>query len=307
MHCTVFHNPNAGWGDHSKAELTAALRLAGYETTYCSTKKVEALKKKLRAPADLVVVAGGDGTVAAVVANLANRDRPVAIIPLGTANNIARSLGTFGGPVDLAESWDLKHWRPLDIGVALGPWGTRRFVEAVGIGPFAKVIKKRLKSQGAAALSDGRKALAKIMTRAKPLKICTSLDGNAIPGSLIALEITNIAYGGPGVPLAPDTDPGDGLLEIVAVEAERRDDMVAWLSDPHAAPPPVLRCRGHHLTLVMEDAPLRLDDEYFPPPDQPETVSVQLEDSPVKVLVRPPAAQRHVSSSGIFAHAHKPV
>lgn len=302
MRCNVFHNPKAGWGNHTKSELEAALSLAGYEASYYSSKDTETLQEKLRESVDLVVVAGGDGTVAMIVANIADRDTPVAIIPLGTANNIARSIGVFGNPIDLADSWSLDHWRTLDIGVALGPWGRRRFVEAVGIGPFAKVIKKRFKSQGAAALRDGREALAKIMGKSRKLKLSASLDGSPLPGDLIALEVTNIAYGGPGIPLAPDTDPGDGILEIVAVEAERRSEMVAWLNEPHMGPPPVFRCKGRHLTLVMEGAPLRLDDEYFPSPDQPETVSVQLESSPVKVLVRPPA---NITSNRIIADARK--
>lgn len=50
-----------------------------------------------------------------------DRTVPVAILPLGTANNIARSLGIAGTPHELAESWHIEHARKLDIGAANGP------------------------------------------------------------------------------------------------------------------------------------------------------------------------------------------
>lgn len=302
MHCNIFHNPQSGLGHHTKAEVTCALQLAGYDTSYHSTKKAEDIVKLLKKPADIIVVAGGDGTVAKILANVTERDVPIAILPLGTANNIARSIGVFGSPIDLPDSWRMDHWRPLDIGIARGPWGTSRFVEAVGIGPVAKAIRKPLKTHGAIALRDGRRRLAKIMRKAKPLKLSASLDGSLLPGELISLEITNIAYGGPGLPLAPDTDHGDGLLEIIAVGVDHRDEMAAWLEAPLSSPPPVTRLRAKHLTLAMEGAPLRVDDEYYAPPKQPETVSVQLESAPVRILVRPPVEARQAQPSGRAAH-----
>ena len=61
---------------------------------YQSTKK--SWKKAIQLPADLFIAAGGDGTVAEVIHEAAGTGVPVALLPIGTANNIARSLGIVG-------------------------------------------------------------------------------------------------------------------------------------------------------------------------------------------------------------------
>ena len=98
MRAILFHNPTAGWGKFTKKELMTALRLGGLTPHYCSTKG-RRFKKTLHQPADLVVVAGGDGTVTKVIAQMPDLRIPVAILPLGSANNIARSFGVAGRPM----------------------------------------------------------------------------------------------------------------------------------------------------------------------------------------------------------------
>ena len=110
----------------------AALKLARCDAVYCSTKDDD-FSDQLHQPADLIVVAGGDGTVAKIVKNMPDRGVPIAIIPLGSANNIARSFGIAGTPHEIAESWDLHRYQPFQVGNAQGPWGERQFVEGVGL------------------------------------------------------------------------------------------------------------------------------------------------------------------------------
>jgi diacylglycerol kinase family enzyme len=62
MRITLMHNPKAGDAEHGRKQLMAALVKAGHQASYQSTKK-EDYKKALGKPADLVVAAGGDGTV----------------------------------------------------------------------------------------------------------------------------------------------------------------------------------------------------------------------------------------------------
>ena len=71
----------------------------------CKSSTRSFASKILESHADLVVAAGGDGTVATAARVLAGRKIPLAILPLGTANNIARSLNS-DGPLDtLVASW----------------------------------------------------------------------------------------------------------------------------------------------------------------------------------------------------------
>ena len=69
----------------------------------CKEKK---WKKVLKKPCDIVAVAGGDGTVGKVARELIEKRIPIAVLPLGTANNIAKSLGIADIPLqDLVASW----------------------------------------------------------------------------------------------------------------------------------------------------------------------------------------------------------
>ena len=96
--------------------------------------------RAVRADAELIVAAGGDGTVAAVAREMPGRELALAVLPLGTANNIALSLGC-DGPLDaLIEHWTQARVIHADLGVARGPWGERRFVEGVGGGLVARSI-----------------------------------------------------------------------------------------------------------------------------------------------------------------------
>ena len=90
MRITLVHNPDAG--DRGRDEETRLARLisnAGHTIAARSRGDDPALD----APADLVVVAGGDGTVGRVARHMVGRDIPMTILPSGTANNISRTLG----------------------------------------------------------------------------------------------------------------------------------------------------------------------------------------------------------------------
>jgi len=72
------HNPTAGRGKHDKRELMAALANAGHHAIYQSTKKSD-YKKALKKPADLVLAAGGDGTVGKVGCELIDSGIPLGV------------------------------------------------------------------------------------------------------------------------------------------------------------------------------------------------------------------------------------
>ncbi|MFW5642062.1 MAG: diacylglycerol kinase family protein, partial [Roseicyclus sp.] len=86
---TIYHNPSAGTGAISRADLMAAFRGEGFRPDY-----VERGKEGDGCPSeDPIVIAGGDGTVKRALDLFGGAGRRFAILPLGGANNIARSLG----------------------------------------------------------------------------------------------------------------------------------------------------------------------------------------------------------------------
>ena len=121
---TLIFNPNAG-GDSLHAEdLLDALRDAGFDPAYTPTESEEELKPLLDKTEGLVVAAGGDGTLRAVALHLIEkRGVELALIPLGTANNIANTLNLSGEPTDLICTLEGCGRASLRRGPGRGPLG----------------------------------------------------------------------------------------------------------------------------------------------------------------------------------------
>jgi len=278
MQVTLIHNPLAGKGQATKKELLVACKLAGVEAAYFSAKGDD-LKKALDQRTDMVVVAGGDGTVSRVATEMLHRKVPLAIVPLGNANNIARSFGIAGSLHELAESWAQGCCQSLDIGLVYGSWGSRKFVEAVGLGPFAHVIENNEQSDkkhGAENLRHGRKQLLQAFKDAEGRRYRLILDSREVKGRFIAIEIANIAYTGPGLRLAPKSDPGDNVLDVICVKAADRSKIVDWLDAPHESLQPLRAKRGRQIAFCWQEGSLRIDDDVLPAPKAPEEVRVEL-------------------------------
>src|SRR5690348_9879492 len=136
---TLIYNESAGGAGQSRSELTGLMSRVGFSVT-CFSKKTRDIDKALKEPADIVAVAGGDGTIAKVAARMRPNGCPIAVVPLGTANNIAKSLGIGRPTVELVASWHVeKHMAFYPIAVA-GPWGRSRIVEGIGFGAMEQAI-----------------------------------------------------------------------------------------------------------------------------------------------------------------------
>lgn len=296
MKAILFHNPNSGSGEgHAADELTAVLRLAGYDVTYCSTKS-RGFKAALRKSYDLAVAAGGDGTVGKVLKGIKDRAMPVGIWPLGTANNIATSLGISGTPHEIAASWTPKRTRRLTIGQAKGPWGKTLFVEAVGFGVMADATDSSIgaDAEGQARLTLGRDAFRKALTKAKARDLKVAIDGKPFDGKVLGLEILNIGYAGPGIPLRLSVDPGEARLDVVAIREEHREEMLNWLGPaPEEAQAPLSVRRGAEIVVHWKGKPrMRIDDRFVDPPDDGKArIVITLQDEPVTVWM-PKAARK---------------
>lgn len=177
----------------------------------------------VRAKPDRVVVAGGDGTIgcAALAGRLA--DVPLAVIPIGTANDFARALGI---PLDperaVAIAIEGNTLRTLD----LGRFGERPFVNAAsaGLSPVASRRAEPLKpvlgpvAYSVAALGAG--------LFARPVRCRVRADGCALFSGAawqVMVALTGAFGGGAEV----EADPRDGVLDVVVIEAGSRLRLVA--------------------------------------------------------------------------------
>jgi diacylglycerol kinase (ATP) len=293
MDVLLFHNPSAGSGDHARKDMLAALSRAGFHATYCSTKGHE-FKEMLKEAADLVVVAGGDGTVRKVLTRIADRSIPIAILPLGTANNLATSLGIVGNMQDHPAGWQTGRRQRFDIGRATGPWGERTFVEAVGCGIFAKAIGTKVDENATREqkIRLGRDALLDILKKAAPLDVDVDVDGVRVEGDLLAVEGLNIGYIGSRLPIYPEANSGDRVFDVVCIRSDQRSDMLDWLAAPDRAVSPAKAVHGRRLRIeYKEDTPVRIDDKLPDRPNKRSEIEIEVHGKPVEILL--PAEAPH--------------
>jgi diacylglycerol kinase (ATP) len=259
MRITLVFNPDAG-GGASTDELCAPIAAAGHQIEVHRAKK-DGMAEALNAPGELIVVAGGDGTVGRAMKALAGSSVPMAIIPTGTANNIARSLGILGDPATLAASWHRAEVRQVDVGTARGPWGETRFVESVGVGLLAHLITPEVGDQLEGtddARSEARRAARTLPAPERRVE----LDGRDLSGPYLLLEAMNIRCAGPHLWLAEQARAGDGRLEVVRALERDRATVVA-LADAFGTSRAVLPTeRGTRLRFWCTANELHVDDEH---------------------------------------------
>lgn len=281
------HNPNAGNKGHDHDSLEAALKLAGHDVRYASVKDekfVAAFDKSV----DLIVAAGGDGTIASVLTQIPDRSVPVALLPLGTANNFARSLGIAGTPQELVEMWDAEHTCPVSLGSVTGHWGTSLFLEAYGVGVFPQFLldaRKGKKPEGARNLQQGRELLHKALKRAKPIEVTLTIDEKKQELELLGIEVCNIAFTGPGLPIAAKADVSDDKLDVVMFEADDRKALMKWLEAPQDDEPPVTCRKGAKVEVTFRDAPTRLDDESYEATGGKHSIDIVCEETPLNLVI----------------------
>jgi diacylglycerol kinase (ATP) len=215
-------NPGAGKLEESPKQLELAARYLqehGIEVNVALAKpKEEATplaKQAVKDGYDMVIAMGGDGTLEAVLRGMVGRKTPMGIIPTGTQNNIAKSLGI---PTDMEEACALiasRHIRKLDVGRVKVKNGKKIFFfELSAIGLVAALYPKANK------LADGKLsklkdvALTLIHQEPQPEVFLTLDDESKIKVKTMLIVVSNAPMFGANFLVAPDASVKDGLLDI---------------------------------------------------------------------------------------------
>jgi diacylglycerol kinase family enzyme len=285
---SLLHNEEAGDGvslDH----IVRALERAGHEPV-CVVENAADAHELLGVPTDLVVAAGGDGTVAIAARLLAGARIPLAILPLGTANNVANGFCTHGPIEELVERWRHGRRRALDLGVVGGSGERRHFVEAVGSGLIPNgIARMRARPPGDQTSSIDKLTIAlrtfrEILADAAPYPGTVVADGRRMTGSFLLIEVLNTRSVGPNIVLSPAADPSDGRLSVVVARAEDRAELDYCLAERLAgrdAGPPLHALHAARVELEGEVV-LHVDDRLEPPCRKP--LVLEIDPGAVEVL-----------------------
>lgn len=265
MRIALLHNTSAGSEDHTHEQLKRILEKAGHEVA-CVASRLDDLTQALQREAcDLVVLAGGDGTVGRAACALAGWQMPLSIMPLGTANNTALALGLPRRAKRLAKSWHQASPVPFDLGLLDDGALRSRFSEAVGWGAFCETIAEA-KLQPAEdgvrrTLRRDRKLFRRCVQRRPTRYYDVVADGQDYSGDYLMVEVMNVRYLGPRVELSPASDPSDGALELLLVGEAQRSALIAAVRSGHADPDLLRPIRAHRVCVTTDDAVLHRDGQ----------------------------------------------
>jgi YegS/Rv2252/BmrU family lipid kinase len=214
-------NPVAG--KRKSVELIPRIKEAaqkrGQETClYITEGPGDAEKKAVAALIDgcrVVVAVGGDGTVNEVVNGIAESGAVMGVIPAGSGNDFARTLGI---PLDFEEALECVlqgETRSMDVGLING----RRFVNVASVGFDAQVvletykIKKRIRGPLAYPLG-----VLKTLAGYRPFAMEIETAERTIRKQVLLAAVANGVYYGGGMKIAPEAVADDGLFDVLVVE-----------------------------------------------------------------------------------------
>lgn len=227
MRATLIYNPRAGTA-LSRNDLVSELGNIGW-TVQRSMEKGDFDSSCCRG-SDVVVVAGGDGTFASVARTLAGSGMPMAFIPMGTANNVARSLGIGVDPTLALKGLEDVVERHIDLGNARGGASfDGLFTEGLSVGIFADVLAEKVEGKKSKRLRKALRVIADELESYSPRRFEIEIEGCDYSDQFVLAAVMNVRSLGPAVNLAPEAKCDDGRLDVVLVRPEAKASLLSHL------------------------------------------------------------------------------
>ncbi|NEU10757.1 lipid kinase [Methylobacterium sp. BTF04] len=209
-------NPNARNGGFSLDTVRDALRSGGIEPFEPpGDPDCTAVIKRHAAECDLVILGGGDGTLNAAAPALVETKLPLGILPLGTANDLARSLGLPVDPVQAARLITTEEARPADLGCVNGHY----YFNVASIG-FSADLAGDLTAESKkiwGTLGYGIAAI-RVLRRMRPFTVTLEHDGRTEKVTTIQVSVGNGRHYGGGMTVEETATVDDGKLDFYSLE-----------------------------------------------------------------------------------------
>ncbi|MFC5662334.1 diacylglycerol kinase [Kitasatospora misakiensis] len=271
-------NPAAAAGHAEPAARRATARLRAHGITVdaragASAAESLALARAAVLPAsgcDALVVVGGDGMINLALQAVAGTATPLGVIPAGTGNDHARAHGLpRDNPEAAADVIAVGHTRTVDLGRITTPDGTTRWFGSVLAGGFDSLVSDRTnRLRWPRGRMRYHLAIAVEFANLRPLPFHITLaDGTEITRDLTLAAVGNTSSYGGGMPICPDADPTDGLLDLTLVDAMPRRRIARFfptlLKGTHTTHPevtthrtPALRISSPGITAYADGEPM---------------------------------------------------
>lgn len=230
------------------------LRYLGIEIVEGFTDHPQQLPEVIRQhqdQVDLVIIGGGDGTLNAAAAGLVNTNLPLGILPLGTANDLARTLGipaTLPEACQVIANGEIRH---IDLGRVNGQY----FFNVASLGLSVEITQNLTKEAKRrwGVLAYAATAL-QVLWQARPFRAEILWGEEVIPVKTIQIAVGNGRYYGGGMVVAEDAAIDDNRLDLYSLEIQHWWQIITLLpamrQGNHSLWPGVRAISGQEFTVV---------------------------------------------------------
>lgn len=211
-------NPHARLGQEGRLQAIEQLQSLGLELIEESAENPKILSdliRQYRDKVDCVIIGSGDGTINAALDGLIETQLPLGILPLGTANNLARNLQI---PSSLANACQIiasGNQRRIDLGWVNG----KPFLNVAGIGLSAeinKTVKKEFKRRWGMIAYIA--TAMPVLWKSRPFWAEISSNNQHFRVKTVQITVCNGRYYGTGLSVAPDATIDDRRLDLYCIE-----------------------------------------------------------------------------------------
>lgn len=259
MHVTLLYNPGAGKGRAARhiAEAVAWMRGHGVDVDFFPSRNREHLielgRKASSTPTDRIVACGGDGTVHLVLRELDLARTTFGILPLGSGDDFAKTLGIPTRLDDACRNVLEGVVTEVDVALANGI----RYVCVGGLGFDAEV--NRFANESVSRLRGSALYLystLRVLSKFEPKRITLTIDGESRPEEIMFAVVANAPRYGAGIHIAPAAKTDDGKLDLCLVRKCSKFELIRTLplaySGGHIRRPFVICSRGKDFRIESE-------------------------------------------------------
>ena len=279
----VIFNPAAGRSRVSQTQLQQKLEAATGATAFeiAATSRSQTARElaeiAIENGAQVVVAAGGDGTLSEILNAVYGTNAKLGVLPLGTGNDFSRTLG-IGTNLDFAITTLFGGCsRTIDVGRASCGGESRLFLNIAGCG-FDALVARRINAgrkhpfwrhwRGVAAYLA---ATAQELQRLQVARLRLKLDGELVDVRALLCAVANAQSYGGGMKVAPDARLDDGLFDICVIKAATRLEFArafpGVFRGAHIHHPRVEMFRARHVEIWCDrDWPVLVDGELWGAP-----------------------------------------
>jgi YegS/Rv2252/BmrU family lipid kinase len=259
-------NRHARHGQNRITEALKQLKTLGFdlqEESMDNPQQLPELIRRYQNRVDLVIIGGGDGTLNAAADALVETQLPLGILPLGTANDLARTLGI---PDSLPEACKIiaqGQLRRIDLGWVNG----KHFFNVASMG-LSVQITERLTKETKRRWGIFAYAITALQAlwKARPFRAEIRIEGESIRVKTVQIAVGNGRYYGGGMAVAHDATIDDRRLDLYSLELKHWWQIIALLpamrGGRHTDFPGVRALRGQEIQVyTSKPRPINTDGE----------------------------------------------